>query len=108
MLSELEQSAPPVAGFLEGSTLNEDGEKIIIAVTSKMRRDMLRRPDHRSRVVEALASRFGENPQVEFELGAAAPTPSVQPEESERLDHDSLRRELKAMFNAVAEDGSSG
>lgn len=108
VLSELEQSAPPVAGFLEGSTLNEDGEKIIIAVTSKMRRDMLRRPDHRSRVVEALASRFGENPQVEFELGAAAPTPSVQPEESERLDHDSLRRELKAMFNAVAEDGSSG
>ncbi len=104
LISQLRDAAPHMAGFLEGSSLGRVDGRLTVAVTSAMRRDMLRRPDHRMKVVEALGAHVPGAGAIEFELGAAPPEPVLQPEDSEKLDHDSLRRELKAMFNAVSED----
>lgn len=104
LIAQLRESAPHMAGFLEGSSLERVDGRLTVAVTSAMRRDMLRRPDHRMKVVEALDQQVPDAGAIEFELGAAPPEPVLQPDDSEKLDHDSLRRELKAMFNAVSED----
>ena len=104
LITQLRESAPHMAGFLEGSVLDRAEGRLRLSVTSAMRRDMLLRPDHKARVVAALSDHVPDAGELDVALGAAPPKPAVQPEDSEKLDHESLRRELKAMFNAVAED----
>jgi hypothetical protein len=69
-----------------------------------MRLDMLKRPEHRRRLLDILEALAGRPLDVGFELVAApAPAERSGPEPAPALDHDRLVQELKTMFNAVEE-----
>jgi DNA polymerase-3 subunit gamma/tau len=105
VLAELEREAPPVHGFLDGSTVTAvDNGSVTVGVPSAMRLDMLKRPEHRRRLLDILEALAGRPLDVGFELVAApAPAERSGPEPAPALDHDRLVQELKTMFNAVEE-----
>jgi DNA polymerase-3 subunit gamma/tau len=102
VLDALERDAPPTRGLLDGSRPGEiDERRLVVAVTSPLRADMLGRPEHRERVRIAVESVAGRPLAVEF---AAGPAPAEEPAEEEApLDDDSLLAEFKSMFSAVEE-----
>jgi DNA polymerase III subunit gamma/tau len=102
VLDALERDAPPTRGLLDGSRPAEiDERRIVVAVTSPLRSDMLGRPEHRERVRIAVESVAGRPLAVEFAAGAA---PAEEPAaEAPPLDDDSLLAEFKSMFSAVEE-----
>jgi DNA polymerase-3 subunit gamma/tau len=105
VLAELERDAPPVHGWMDGSEVTAVEEaQVTVGVPSAMRVEMLRRPEHRRRVSDAVAALVGRPLELAFELvDAPAPPARATAEPAERLDHDRLLQELKTMFNAVEE-----
>ncbi len=102
VLDALERDAPPTRGLLDGSSPAEiDEHRLVVAVTSGLRADMLGRPEHRERVRIAVETVAGRPLALEFAAGAAAP--EAPEEEAEPLDDDSLLAEFKSMFSAVEE-----
>ncbi len=102
VLDALERDAPPTRGLLDGSRPAEiDERRLVLAVTSALRADMLARPEHRERVRIAVESVAGRPLAVEFSAEAAPP--SEPDEEGAPLDDDSLLAEFKSMFSAVEE-----
>jgi DNA polymerase-3 subunit gamma/tau len=102
VLDALERDAPPTRGLLDGSRPAEiDERRLVVAVTSVLRADMLARPEHRERVRIAVESVAGRPLAVEFSADAA---PTAEPQETAApLDDDSLLAEFKSMFSAVEE-----
>jgi DNA polymerase III subunit gamma/tau len=102
VLDALERDAPPTRGLLDGSRPAEiDERRVVVAVTSGLRADMLGRPEHRERVRIAVESVAGRPLAVEFAAGTA---PAEEPaDEAPPLDDDSLLAEFKSMFSAVEE-----
>lgn len=106
VLAALEREAPPTRGFLDGSRPAEvDEGSLVVAVTSRLRADMLAAPDHRARVRAAVASVSGREMDVRFraEAVAAGEEPPAGP--AGPPDGDALLEEFKSMFNAVEERG---
>ncbi len=102
VLDALERDAPPTRGLLDGSRPAEiDERRLVVAVTSVLRADMLARPEHRERVRIAVESVAGRPLAVEFSADAAPP--AEPEEEAAPLDDDSLLAEFKSMFSAVEE-----
>jgi DNA polymerase III subunit gamma/tau len=102
VLDTLERDAPPTRGLLDSSRPAEiDERRLVVAVTSALRADMLGRPEHRERVRIAVESVAGRPLAVEFSAGAAPP--AEPDEEAAPLDDDSLLAEFKSMFSAVEE-----
>ncbi|HVH01227.1 MAG TPA: hypothetical protein VM844_10705, partial [Miltoncostaeaceae bacterium] len=101
VLDALERDAPPTRGLLDGSRPAEiDERRLVVAVTSPLRADMLGRPEHRERVRIAVETVAGRPLALEFAAGAAGPE---EPQGEEPLDDDALLAEFKSMFSAVEE-----
>ena len=102
VLDALERDAPPTRGLLDGSRPAEiDERRLVVAVTSPLRADMLGRPEHRERVRIAVESVAGRPLALEFAAGAAPPEEPA--DDAPALDDDSLLAEFKSMFSAVEE-----
>ena len=78
-----------------------DERRLVVAVTSPLRADMLGRPEHRERVriaVESVAGRRWPS------SSPPAPRPPEEPAgDAPALDDDALLAEFKSMFSAVEE-----
>jgi DNA polymerase-3 subunit gamma/tau len=102
VLDLLERDSPPTRGMLDGSRPSEvDDESLTVTVTSRIRADMLGRPDHRERVRTAVETVSGHRLAVDFEAGEPAPAP--QEAAPAPRDDESLLEEFKTMFSAVEE-----
>jgi DNA polymerase III subunit gamma/tau len=105
VMAELEREAPPVHGFLDGSEVTEvDDGAITVGVPSAMRVDMLAKPEHRRRVVAAVAALAGRPLEVAFTaIAPRAPERGSSVGERPPEDHERLVQDVKSMFNAVEE-----
>jgi DNA polymerase-3 subunit gamma/tau len=102
VLDALERDAPPTRGLLDGSRPAEiDERRLVVAVTSVLRADMLGRPENRERVRIAVEAVAGRPLAVEFLAGA--PPPQEAADEGPPLDDDALLAGFKSMFSAVEE-----
>jgi hypothetical protein len=71
-------------------------------VTSRIRADMLGRPENRDRVRGAIETVSGRALAVDFQAGEPAPA-ATEPETAGPRDDESLLEEFKTMFSAVEE-----
>lgn len=109
VLDLLERDAPPMRGFLDGSRpLEVDEEALTVGVTSRMRAEMLSKPDNRGRVRAAVEMVAGRRLEVAFAAAAAAPEAQGSSRPAAPRDDEALLEELKTMFNAVEEGGETG
>jgi DNA polymerase-3 subunit gamma/tau len=103
VLDLLERDSPPTRGLLDGSRPTRvDEASLTVTVTSRLRADMLGRPDNRERVRAAVETVAGRALALEFEAGEPAPAqPEAEP--GPPRDDESLLEEFKTMFSAVEE-----
>ena len=103
VLDLLERDSPPTRGLLDGSRPSRvDEASLAVTVTSRLRADMLGRPDNRERVRAAVETVAGRALALEFEAGDPAPA-QQEAEPGPPRDDESLLEEFKTMFSAVEE-----
>ncbi len=109
VMAQLERDCPPEFGWLEGATVDRvEGEVLGLTVSSKMRFQMLGRPDHRQKVETVIAAIMGRPMRLDLVLIEAAPaprrvTPTGPTPATTAVDLESLRKELIATFDATEE-----